>query len=99
MPSLASGNRSCTAWAITCAVEWRRIARAVVGCSMRDRLDLVPVGERGGQVAQLAVDPGGDDGAGRGHPAGSVGRQQAPGGRASLRHMLASGEGDAKLLG
>ena len=23
MPSLASGKRSCTAWASTCAVEWR----------------------------------------------------------------------------
>ena len=27
MPSLASGNSSCTAWAITWAVEWRRMSR------------------------------------------------------------------------
>ncbi|CAM5326068.1 hypothetical protein SVIOM342S_07650 [Streptomyces violaceorubidus] len=27
MPSLASGNSSCTACAMTCAVEWRRMSR------------------------------------------------------------------------
>ena len=27
MPSVASGNSCCTAWASTCAVEWRRIDR------------------------------------------------------------------------
>jgi hypothetical protein len=27
MPSLASGCRDCTAWAATCAVEWRRMLR------------------------------------------------------------------------
>ena len=27
MPSFASGNSCCTAWASTCAVEWRRIDR------------------------------------------------------------------------
>ena len=42
------------------------------------------------QVAQLAVDPGGDDGA-------AVGLERLPGRRAGRHHTLASGEGDAQL--
>jgi hypothetical protein len=64
-----------------------------------DRLDHVPVGERRGQVAQLPVDPRGDHRGGRARPAGSVRHEKPFGGRASFHHVLASGEGDAKLLG
>ena len=39
MPSLASGKMSCTAWASTCAVEWRSTL-SPSGESIGDRLDL-----------------------------------------------------------
>ena len=61
------------------------------------RLHDVPVGHLVGQVAQLAVDPGGDRGAvAAGHR--RTGRSQRRARRrARLDHMLASGEGDARL--
>ena len=48
---------------------------------------------------ELAVDPGGDHRGAGGRPAGSVRHEQGPGGRARFHHLLAAGEGDAKLLG
>ncbi len=59
---------------------------AVVAADV-DRLHDVPVGHRPGQVAQLAVDPGGDD--------AGLGAEHGARRRARLDHMLASGEGDA----
>ena len=54
------------------------------------RLDDVAVAQLVSQVAQLTVDPGGDDAR-----LGAEGRARR---RARLDHMLASGEGDTKLL-
>ena len=54
------------------------------------RLHDVAVGDLVRQVAELAVDPGGDDAR-----LGAEGRARR---RARLDHMLASGEGDTKLL-
>ena len=72
---------------------------AVVAADL-DRLDGVTVGQRGGQVAQLAVDPRRDD---RG-PGPGRGRRLAEPERVTRRsarvhHVLATGEGDVKLLG
>ena len=61
MPSFASGLTACTACASTCAVEWRRM-REAVGRVDRDRLDDVGVGDRRGEVLELAVDAHGDNG-------------------------------------
>jgi hypothetical protein len=60
--------------------------------------NLVAIGQWGRQIAKLSVDPGGDHGARRRFPGGSVLKGVA-GGRASVHHMLAAGEGDVKLLG
>ena len=54
MPNVAPGNRSSTAWASTCAVEWRIVNRPSVAVARDDR-HLVAVGERRRQVALLAV--------------------------------------------
>jgi hypothetical protein len=59
------------------------------------RLDDVAVGDLMSQVAQFAVDPGGDD---TGCHGTSFGRQGRARSRASLDHMLATCEGDTKLL-
>ena len=61
------------------------------------RLDEVAVGDLVSQVAQFAVDPGGDD-AGRQGGTGSFGGKGRARRRASLDHMLATCEGDTKLL-
>ena len=69
-----------------------------------DRLNHVAVGQRAGQVAQLAVDPGGDHGTcdhgacDHGAAGAGLAFERRARRRASLDHMLASGEGDAKLL-
>ena len=60
MPSLASGNSSCTACAITCAVEWRRMSRPSV-LSIATASTLVAVGQLVGEVLELPRDPGRDD--------------------------------------
>ncbi len=59
------------------------------------RLDKVTVGDLAGQIAQFAVDPGGDDAGWQGTGLAGKGRAR---GRASLDHMLATCEGDTKLL-
>ena len=76
MPSLASGNSSCTAWAMTCAVEWRRMSRPSseeisTGSTSSPSRDLVR------EVLQLAGHAGGDDGALAGEEVG---------GRSARRH-------------
>ena len=67
MPSFASGNRSWTAWASTCAVECRRMSRPSA-LSIATGCDLVAVAQLVRQVAQGAADPGCDH-------VGSVGEQ------------------------
>ena len=62
----------------------------------------VPVGQRAGQVAELAVHPGRDHpGAcgGRLHGGGVKNLERLAGGRARIHRMLASGEGDMQLMG
>ena len=68
-----------------------RVAQDVAAVVAGDvhRLHDVPVGQRPGQVAQLTVDLRGDE-----WPSGPQRRARR---RARLDHMLASGEGDAKL--
>ena len=60
MPSFASGLIDCTACAMTCAAEWRRML-SPSGESMRHRLDGVGRRRRGCEVFQFAVDAHGDD--------------------------------------
>ena len=73
--------------------------RAPVRVVDQDRLDHVPVGDRAGQVAQLAVDPRGDDRVRAGGLLALAGcRERRTRRRASLGHMLASGESEAKRL-
>jgi hypothetical protein len=60
-----------------------------VGRSDLHRLHGVSVGQRGGQVAQVPVHPGGDNPRALDHGGGR---------RARLDHMLAACEGDTKLL-
>ena len=61
--------------------------------------NLVAVGQWRRQITKLSIDPGGDHGAGGGFPGGSVLHMKgAAGGRASVHHKLAAGEGDVKLL-
>ena len=73
--------------------------RAAVRVVDQDGLDHVPVGDRAGEVPQLAVDPRGDDRVRAGGLLALAGlRERHPGRRASLGHMLASGESETKLL-
>jgi len=68
-------------------------------------LDQVAVRQRGREVFQLAVDPRGDHRTGSGRRVIHKLRQAAgalkclPGRRAGFHHVLASGEGDLKLVG
>src|ERR1017187_2907522 len=74
---------------MTCAVECRTMYRPA-SLATATGATPSPGGGRVRQIAQLAVDPGGDD--------LRVGAERLARRRASLDHMLATCEGDTKLL-